>query len=114
VAKAAVHQSYIKVNDLAGPRALVAPVPQIRNPLVAEVITEMRPINPNVGEIIQGAFSGAITDLRGALKTYNDAITAERDRAIAAVQAKGVKVSKADWVFANWDPARDYTPDMYK
>ncbi len=89
-------------------------MPQIRNPQVADVITEMKPITPNVGDIIMGAFSGAITDLRGALKTYNDAVTAERARAIAAVQARGGKVSKQDWVFANWDPARDYTPDMYQ
>jgi multiple sugar transport system substrate-binding protein len=89
-------------------------VPQIRNPEVASVITEMKPITPNLGEIIMGAFSGAITDLRGALRTYNTAMTAERDRAIAAVQAKGIKVSKADWVFANWDPDKDYTPDLYR
>jgi multiple sugar transport system substrate-binding protein len=114
VAKAAVHASYTRVNGLAGPRVLISPVPQIRNSEVASVITEMKPITPNLGDIIMGSFSGAITDVRGALKTYNDAMTAERDRAIASVQAKGGKVSKADWVFANWDPARDYTPDMYK
>jgi multiple sugar transport system substrate-binding protein len=114
VGKAAVHSSYVKVNALAGPRVFIAPMPQIRNPQVADVVTEMKPITPNLGDIIMGAFSGAITDLRGALKTYNEATTAERDRAIAAVQAKGTKVSKADWVFANWDPTRDYSPDMYK
>mgnify|MGYP001052313139 CR=1 FL=1 len=33
---------------------------------------KMKPITPNLGDIIMGAFSGAITDLRGALKTLSE------------------------------------------
>ena len=113
VAKADVHESYVKVNDFYTKYVRFQPVPQIRNPNVDAVTTEMRDIHPNMGEIIQGVFSGAITDLQAALNEYNDAMTAERDRAIKAVQAKGIEVSRNDWVFSNWDPKNDFTPDMY-
>jgi multiple sugar transport system substrate-binding protein len=114
VEKADVHYSYKKVNAMYAKKVLFQPVPEIRNPAVADIITEMKEVHPNMGEIIQGVLSGAITDIRGALKQYNEEITAERDRAIEAVKAKGKEVGIEDWIFPNWDPSKDYSPDMYR
>jgi multiple sugar transport system substrate-binding protein len=113
IEKSDVHYSYIKVNDMYSKYIRVRPVPEIGNPAVANVITEMKDVHPDLGEIIQGVFSGAIKDIQGALTEYNDAITAERDRAIAAVQAQGKDISLDAWIFPNWNPDKDFTPDMY-
>lgn len=108
-----VHPSYANAIEMYRENVLVQPEPQAANPEVAQVIAEMRDVHPNLGEIVQGVFSGAITDIRGALEEYNRKMTEERNRAIEAVQEDGVDVSVDDWVFPNWDPNSDFTPDMY-
>lgn len=111
--KADVHDTYKKVNDFYVKHILIEPVPEIGNSAVADVIVEMRDIHPNIGEIVQGVFSGAISDIKGALTEYNEAMTKERDRAIKVVQGKGKVISIDAWIFPNWDPNKDFTPDMY-
>ncbi len=105
--------SYKKVNKIYAQKVRIAPVPEIRNPAVSDVIADMVQVHPNIGEILQGLFSGQITDIQKALDDYNNAMTSARADAIKAVQAKGEKVSIQDWVFPNWDPTKNYTPDMY-
>jgi multiple sugar transport system substrate-binding protein len=73
----------------------------------------MKDVRPNLGDLIQGAFSGDVTDYAAALKDYSDKMSAERERAVKAVQNRGVKVSLDDWVFTNWDPTQDYTDESY-
>jgi multiple sugar transport system substrate-binding protein len=73
----------------------------------------MKDVHPNLGEIAQGAFSGDVTDIKAALTTFNDQMTAERDAAIAAVQAEGGEVSIEDWIFADWVAGEDFTSDKY-
>jgi multiple sugar transport system substrate-binding protein len=73
----------------------------------------MREIHPNPAEILQGYYSGSIKDWKSELVKYNTAMTNERDRAIKAVQAKGVKVSIDDWKFSNWTYGMNYTSDKY-
>jgi multiple sugar transport system substrate-binding protein len=74
----------------------------------------MRTVDPSLGAIIQGAFSGAFDDPAPVLQQYSDQMSAERDRALGVVNGKGGKASVEDWVFANWSPDKDFTPDMYK
>jgi len=114
VAKANVDPTYKAV--IAGYKDSVrlAPEPVIRNADVGKVYAEMRTIDPSIGAIIQGAFSGAFDDPGPVLRQYSDQMTAERDRAIGVVNSKGGKVSVDDWVFDNWATDKDYTPDMYK
>ncbi|HEY4203181.1 MAG TPA: substrate-binding domain-containing protein [Devosiaceae bacterium] len=113
VEKSNAHAGYKKV--IAGYKdyARLAPDPLIRNKAISAVYAEMRDVTPGLGEIIQGAFSGAFSDPQPVLKQYNDQMTAERDRAIAAVKAKGVTVSVDDWKFENWKPGEDFTADKY-
>ena len=49
----------------------------------------MRPVTPGLGEIIQGAFSGAFDDPKPVLQQFADQMSAERERAIAAAKADG-------------------------
>jgi multiple sugar transport system substrate-binding protein len=93
---------------------VLEPSPLVKNPEVAQVQAEMKDIRPNIGEIVQGAMAGSISDWKTALKTYSDKLTAERDRALKVVQGKGVKVSIDDWIFPNWDQTKDYGSQFYK
>ncbi len=113
VAQANVHPTYLQAVQSFDERVRLAPSPIVRNPVVAQVNAEMQDIHPNLGEITQGAFSGDVTDVRAALKQYNDALSAERERALGVVQQAGGQVSLDDWVFADWDPAEDFTAEMY-
>jgi len=63
--------------------------------------------------VLQGLFSGQLTDPRAAMQDLQDRSEQELDRAIKAAAAKGARVSRDDWRFANWDPTRDYTAADY-
>jgi multiple sugar transport system substrate-binding protein len=113
VERANVHPSYKTV--IAGYKDSVrlAPEPLIRNPDIAQVYAEMRTISPGIGEIIQGVFAGAVPDVRQVLQDYQDAMTAERDRAIKVATDNGATVSVDDWAFPNWQMGKDFAPDQY-
>jgi multiple sugar transport system substrate-binding protein len=113
VAKANVDQTYKDVVAGYKDSVRLAPEPVIRNADVGKVYAEMKPISPNLGEIVQGAFAGAFSDPKPVLQQLSDQMTAERDRAIKAVNDAGGKVSVDDWKFDNWNPAEDFTPDKY-
>ncbi len=93
---------------------VLAPSPAVRNPGVAQVNLELRPVTPNLGELVQGMLTGQISDVNAAMQDLQDRSNAELDRAIAAAQENGAEVSRDDWVFPNWDPTQDYTEEMYQ
>jgi multiple sugar transport system substrate-binding protein len=113
VAKADVHQTYKDVVASYSKSVRLAPEPVIRNPDVGKVYAEMKDVTPGLGEIVQGAFAGAFGDVKPVLQQFNDQMTAERDRAIKAVNDAGGKVSVDDWKFDNWNLDEDFTPDKY-
>jgi multiple sugar transport system substrate-binding protein len=47
------------------------------------------------------------------MKDLQDRMDAALDAAIKTAQQRGAKVSRDDFVFADWDPAQDYT-SLYK
>lgn len=108
VAEADVHPAYRRNVELMAESVHMAPVPQVRNPDVSRVLAEMRQIDPGIGQIVQAALTDSSSDWRSALQTYQDAITAERDRAIEAVTADGATVSVDDWRFEDWQPGQDH------
>jgi multiple sugar transport system substrate-binding protein len=108
VEQANVHPTYKQVIKYFSDTVRLQPVPQIRNPLVNDVTAAMKDIHPNLGEIIQGAISGEVKDVRAALTEFNTAVSAEREAAIKTVQGKGGEVSLDDWVFSDWTPGTDY------
>lgn len=101
------------VLDVANQLQRITPVPQVRNADVVQVILEQKAVKPNMMDIGQGIFSGQITDIRGALRKFNDDSEKSLDDAITAAKAKGAKVSRDDWAFPNWDPSKDYTQADY-
>lgn len=108
-----VHPTYKKVIDIFGKTMAYQPDPLLRNPVVGEVLAEMRDIHPNPAEILQGYYSGAIKDWKKELTKYNDAMTKERERAIKKVQGSGHSVSAQDWIFSNWEYGMNFTTDKY-
>jgi multiple sugar transport system substrate-binding protein len=113
LAKAEVHPAYKKLVDRFQKECFVAPIPVAKNPEVSKVQRETKEVKPGLGEIVQGAFSGDVTDVRKALKELSDKSNKERDRAFAAAKAKGAKVEENDYIFSNWKPRTDYTKQMY-
>lgn len=113
VEKANVHPAYRKMVSGYASYVRLAPDPLIRNPQVAQVYAEMKPVTPGLGEIIQGAFSGAFSDPKPLLQQFADQMTAERARAVEVAKAKGAAVSVDDWKFDAWVPGEDFTADKY-
>ena len=104
-----VHPTYRRAIQLFQEGVRLGPSPLVKNPAMAEVLAEMQQIRPSLGEIAQGVFSGDVDDPAAALQTFADQLTAERERAIAAVNGRGIQVSLDDWVFPDWQPGQDYT-----
>ncbi len=91
----------------------LAPSPIVRNPDWSQVELELKPVTPDFGAVMQGIFTGQLSDPKKAMQDLKDRTDKELDRAIKAAQAKGAKVSRDDLVFPNWDPMKDYTDADY-
>lgn len=91
----------------------LAPSPVIQNPDIAKVDAELQPIEPDLGMIVQGLFSGDLSDARTELKKLSDSSTKERERAMKEAVGKGAEVALVDWAFPTWTPRQDFTVEMY-
>ena len=91
----------------------LGPDPAVRNADVAQVYLELKKVTPDFGQTVQGLYTGQLKDPKAAMQDLQDRWNKELDRAIKAAQAKGAKVSRDDWKFANWDPTKDYTQADY-
>lgn len=105
--KATVSEQSKRCLELAE-KLMTRPEPVIRNPEVAKAAQEHKPLKPSFGEVIQAAFVGEITDVRKALRELDSRSNKAFDEAIAAAVKKGAKVSRADYVFPDWDPSTNY------
>jgi multiple sugar transport system substrate-binding protein len=103
-----------KINALSTQQLRLAPDPRARRADVGQVYVELRTVHPNLGETVQGIYSGQLSDAKKALQALQSSSDAELNRAIKAAQAKGAKVTRDDWVFPNWDPTKDYTDADYQ
>lgn len=113
VENADVHPAYQDCVARFAEDVRIAPAPAIGHPEAWRVIAEMRPIDRDLGIILQSALSGEDIDVASELTTYRDAISTERDRALEAVQQEGIDVDLDAWVFANWEPESDYAIEDY-
>ncbi|MQA78991.1 MAG: extracellular solute-binding protein [Streptosporangiales bacterium] len=113
VEKSSAHPAYKKLIGWFRESVFAAPEPIIGNPDVQKVEIEGKRVTPTLGDITQGALTGDITDVRGALKKLSDASSKERERAVAAAKKKGAEVELDDYAFPNWKPGADYTKQMY-
>lgn len=91
----------------------LAPVPVLRNPDLASVQRFQKEVRPGLGEIIQGVFSGDVTDVRAELKRLTDASAADREQAVNQAKEAGAEVDLADWGFSDWESGVDYDAARY-
>ena len=94
--------AFCKENVFRMPQAIV------KNPEVAAVDAQRKPITPHVGNILQGYLGGSLKDLRSELKKLSDANEADREQAMDKAKGSGAKVSEDDYVFSDWKPGADY------
>ncbi|HVX47382.1 MAG TPA: extracellular solute-binding protein [Mycobacteriales bacterium] len=92
----------------------VAPMVQVRNADSADVILALKPPKVGFPEVVQGIFTGQVKDVKKALKSLQDQSDSALDAAISTATKRGAKISRDDWKFPNWDPAKDYTEADYK
>ena len=92
----------------------VGPNPLVRNPETSEVALELRTPEPSFAQVVQGLYTGQLTDVRAEMESLQERYTAELERAIAVAQERGANVSRDDWVFPNWNPEVDYGIEDYE
>ncbi|MVA74457.1 extracellular solute-binding protein [Auraticoccus sp. F435] len=109
VAGSGAHPTYKRAVEMFGEQVFVAPAPQAR-PGVTDVEAAMGTVEPGLGAIVQGAFSGQVSDVRGALRELSDKLTAAREKAVAEV---GGDVSVESWAFPEWQPGTDFDVSGY-
>jgi multiple sugar transport system substrate-binding protein len=91
----------------------LGPMVTVRNPDTAQVALEKKKLTPDLGELVQGILAGQVPDIKAAMEDLQSRSNAELERAIKAAQDKGAEVSRDDFVFADWDPTKEFTEDMY-
>ncbi|TDE14920.1 ABC transporter substrate-binding protein [Jiangella asiatica] len=99
----------VKSAELAREQMRKCPIPSARNPEVSAALVEAQTIKPDFNELVQGVFTGDITDAAKAFAEYNATLNRSLDESIAEARAKGADISRDDWVFTDWDPTQDYT-----
>lgn len=91
----------------------IAPTAVLRNPDIQQVSRHSKAVKPGLGEIVQGVFSGDVTDIKGTLKKLSDGLAKDRAQALTKATSDGAKVEEDAWAFSNWKPKADFTPDKY-
>ncbi|GAA3130184.1 multiple sugar transport system substrate-binding protein [Kribbella aluminosa] len=113
--KSATIDPHDKVSfDLADEFCRMLPDPLLVNAANQKVALVQKPASPTFGEIVQGYLLGQVDNLPKALQETNDRYERSLDDAIAKVRKQGAVVSRADRVFGNWDPIKDYGDADYK
>ncbi|MBO0706983.1 MAG: extracellular solute-binding protein [Candidatus Dormibacteraeota bacterium] len=109
VHKAKVHPTYKQAIALFQSQVKLAPNPAARNPAVLDAVAAMPNVQPPLGAVVQGILSGQVTNVRQALRSFNDKVTAARETGLKNAAAAGSKVSVDDFIFHNWKPGQDYS-----
>lgn len=86
----------------------LAPAPNLKHPEMNEV-KEQQTL-PNIQNILEGVYTGQITDWEGALRDLEARQNAAHDQAIKDAQARGTKVDPNWYKVPDWDITKDYTP----
>ncbi|WBB58508.1 extracellular solute-binding protein [Streptomyces sp. WMMC500] len=110
VADADVPGVYRRAVRMYAETVRLLPDPTMNNPRIGDVTARMRPVTPDLGQIVQGVLVGALDDPAAALRTYRSDMSAERDRAIRLSRTDGLDASPDDWVFPDWRRGHDYVP----
>ncbi|MFD1773348.1 ABC transporter substrate-binding protein [Paenibacillus rhizophilus] len=99
--------------ELAHEYGRTVPNPAIRNPKSPGVFEYYKDVHPDLGELLAGTVAGAVTDYTGQLGNYSEQVGKAWTTAIDNAKKAGVQVDEDDFVFPNWKPMADYTPEDY-
>ncbi len=92
----------------------LGPEPAVRNPDVSKVYEAYVPVQPNCSDTLNGLFTGQVKGkLPKVLKDLQDRSEKSLEVAIAKAKSQGAKISRDDWVFADWNPEESYAK-LYK
>lgn len=105
-----IGEKALKINEA---QLRLEPHPAVRNPETIQVERGLRPVTPSFSDVVEGLFTGQVSDVQQAMQDLQDRSNAELDRAIQAAVDEGAQVSRDDWVFPNWNPQEDYGLEMY-
>ena len=93
--------------ELAMERARIAPNPKTAHPETAAFYADFKDVTPGIGDLLQGAVSGAIPDITAALNE----LAAKTDQAVEATikkaKARNPEIALDDFIF-KWNPMEDY------
>lgn len=103
----------VKAAQIAAAQLRKCPIPSVRNPDVSAALVEAMTIKPDFNELVQGIFTGDVTDPAKTFAQYNSKLNKALDTSIAEARAKGADISRDDWVFADWDPKKDFDAEDY-
>lgn len=101
-------------NSLALDLMRIAPRPELRNPDVAKVTLEFKPVVPTFKDIMQGLLTGKLKNAKAEFAKYDSALSGALDDAIAAAMKKGSTATRDDFRFDNWDRTKDYGDADYQ
>ncbi|MDQ6671907.1 MAG: extracellular solute-binding protein [Chloroflexota bacterium] len=113
LAKAQLDPLSAKAAKLAQDHTRLRPDPAVKNNDVFKVFEALQPPTPNVNDTLVGLFTGELTDVKRTMQELQDRMNASLETALKVAQQRGANVSRDDFVFADWDPAKDYT-SLYK
>lgn len=109
-----LHPAWTKLIGWYQQDAFVAPVAAVRNPDVNKVQMLAKPIEPHLGQIVAGAFSGDVKDVKKALKDFSDKTMKQLEDNVATAKKDGADVDLDDFAFPDWQPRTDFTAEMYE
>lgn len=113
VEEAKAHPAWKKAISFYLDTTYLAPVAVVANPDESAVSSHIKPIQPTLGDIVEGVFAGKVKNLSSALKDLSERSTENRSKAIDAAKKSGADVSESMYAFPTWKPKQDFTPDKY-
>lgn len=99
--------------DLARTYMRACPQLEIRTSEAGKVRLELKATEPDIKTLMQGLFSGQVSDAKAALIDLDARLNQAMDAAFDAAKNKGAQVSRDLLAFPNWDPAKEYTKADY-
>ncbi|MCL5962522.1 MAG: extracellular solute-binding protein, partial [Chloroflexi bacterium] len=84
----------------------MGPAPSLKHPEMSDVKTQQT--LPDIQAILEGIYTGQVSDWKGALQDLEARQNAELQRAIKETQARGINVDPKWWAAPDWDITTDY------
>ncbi|MGI5170197.1 ABC transporter substrate-binding protein [Spirillospora sp. CA-253888] len=99
-------KQYVEAAKLVIP----GPQPSLRNPATIHVVPDQA--KPTFDDFCTGVYTGQIKDVEGGLRKLAEDLEGKFEDALKKAKDKGHKVSREDYVFADWDLTKPYKWDI--